>query len=95
MFFFAFAGLYSEWTPPGSPIPIKTFALITTDPNAIVLPIHDKMPAILHSDEYDRWLDKKNSFDSVELLIRPYEGDAFVVDPVNQLPSDEGPSLFG
>ncbi len=36
----------------------SVFAFLTTEPNAIVAPIHPKaMPVILHEEDWDRWLD--------------------------------------
>jgi putative SOS response-associated peptidase YedK len=35
---------------------VRTFALIATTSNTLVSQIHDRMPVILHPDDYDRWL---------------------------------------
>jgi hypothetical protein len=35
---------------------IRTFAIITVPANELVAAIHDRMPAILHREDYDRWL---------------------------------------
>jgi len=32
-------------------------AILTTTPNAVTAPIHDRMPVILHPDSYELWLD--------------------------------------
>jgi putative SOS response-associated peptidase YedK len=53
---FAFAGLWSTWQSPDGEA-ISTCAIITTEANEIMMPIHDRMPVILNSTDYDLWLD--------------------------------------
>jgi len=55
----AFAGLWDTWRDrddPGSPW-LVTCVIITTEANETVRPIHDRMPALLAPDAWDRWLD--------------------------------------
>ena len=68
---FAFAGLWERWSPEPDVEPVDTFALITTSPNELVAPIHDRMPVILGPTDYERWLDRKvPGADVVDLLSR-------------------------
>ena len=53
---FAFAGIFDTWTPRSGP-PLRTFAILTTRPNGLVAPVHDRMPLILAPDDEERWLD--------------------------------------
>ena len=54
---FFFAGLWEAWHPPTAPEScIETFTILTTTPNAVVAPIHDRMPVILDASGADRWL---------------------------------------
>jgi putative SOS response-associated peptidase YedK len=53
---FAFAGLWEVWQPPDGSLR-KTCTIITTESNALVAPIHNRMPAILAPEDYDRWLE--------------------------------------
>lgn len=47
--------------------------IITTSPNEIVAPIHDRMPVILSDDELSAWLDPLNKdFDSLHSLLDPF-----------------------
>jgi putative SOS response-associated peptidase YedK len=48
---------------------VRTFALITTTSNTLVSAIHDRMPVILHPDDYDRWLSNVEP-DPRDLLVR-------------------------
>jgi putative SOS response-associated peptidase YedK len=36
---------------------IETCAILTTPPSPLVAEVHDRMPAILNEEDYDRWLD--------------------------------------
>lgn len=57
--FFAFAGLLAAWTPPEGDTVVST-CIITTGPNEIMAPIHDRMPVILQPEQFDDWLDPDN-----------------------------------
>src|SRR5262245_1398920 len=50
---FAIAGL---WEPPPSPDALGTCTLLTTAPNDLVLPVHDRMPVILDFEDASTWL---------------------------------------
>jgi putative SOS response-associated peptidase YedK len=53
---FAFAGLWERWRDPAGEY-IESFTILTTKPNSLVAAVHDRMPAILKSKDYDLWLD--------------------------------------
>jgi len=53
---FAFAGLWDVWEQ-GSDAYIESCTLLTTESNALVRPIHDRMPVIVRPEDYDLWLD--------------------------------------
>jgi len=93
---FAFAGLWAP-APAESGAP-ATCAIITTVPNDLLAPIHDRMPAILDGDAEDRWLDRR-LVDSAELLccLGPFPADRLEAYPVSALVSsavNEGPELI-
>ena len=69
---FAFAGLWDVWKPPEGE-PLETFTIITTAPNELMEPIHDRMPVILHDKDYDLWLDPGAKEDALLSLLAPYE----------------------
>jgi putative SOS response-associated peptidase YedK len=48
---------------------VRTYTILTTPPNDVVAPLHDRMPLILDPSDYDRWLDK--DYDPAD-LIRPF-----------------------
>jgi putative SOS response-associated peptidase YedK len=52
---FAFAGLWETWHgDEGSEL--RSCTIITTEPNELVRPIHNRMPVILDPQTYQRWL---------------------------------------
>jgi putative SOS response-associated peptidase YedK len=55
---FAFAGLWEFWVSPAQE-EVRSFTIITTDPNELVAPLHNRMPAILDPEVYDLWLDPR------------------------------------
>jgi putative SOS response-associated peptidase YedK len=53
---FGIGGIWENWKHPESEEWTRTFAIITTDANALVADIHDRMPLILAPESYGRWL---------------------------------------
>jgi putative SOS response-associated peptidase YedK len=84
---YALAGLYSEWRPRrgNSHPPLDTFSIITTSANELTDPIHDRMPVILHSRDFDRWLNDYDESRPPLDLLRPYESDEMRMTPANRL----------
>lgn len=52
----ALAGLWETWTGPNGE-ELDTVAIVTTDANRTVRPLHDRMPVIVPPDAFDLWLD--------------------------------------
>ena len=53
---FGFAGLYETWVSPEGQS-IHTCTIITTEPNDVVLPVHNRMPVIVPKDKQSLWID--------------------------------------
>lgn len=82
---FAFAGLWEHWQPPEGQ-PLETCTILTTEPNDLMAPIHNRMPVILAPTAYDQWLDPQfQHTDSLKALLRPYPSDALTAYPVSAL----------
>lgn len=79
----AFAGLYNVWTSPEGD-KICTCAIITTDANELLMPVHDRMPVIVAKDKEDLWLDPliKDRQQLMPLLV-PYPADEMEFYPVS------------
>jgi len=59
---FAFAGLFEAWREPGAAPDAQwllTCCIVTTEPNAVMAPIHDRMPVILGRDDWATWLSRE------------------------------------
>ncbi|HEX2878821.1 MAG TPA: SOS response-associated peptidase [Polyangiaceae bacterium] len=56
---FAFAGIWSTWQSPEGTA-IDSFAIITTEANAVAKPVHSRMPVVLPKASYDAWLDPRH-----------------------------------
>ncbi|MGE5236953.1 MAG: SOS response-associated peptidase [Acidobacteriota bacterium] len=80
---FAFAGLWERWTPMNGE-PVESCAIVTTEPNELLRPIHDRMPVILEPGEFGRWIDASvENVGAVVSLLRPYQDLAMIAYPVS------------
>jgi putative SOS response-associated peptidase YedK len=72
---FAMAGVWEYWQDrkSGGEV-LESFAIITTEPNAAMRPIHDRMPVLLPPVDHEAWLRSGNPGEALALL-RPYEGE--------------------
>ena len=74
--FLALAGVFADYkTPEG--LMTRSCAIITTTPNEVVAPIHDRMPVILAREDEDVWLNPDET-ESEALLpfLRPLPATA-------------------
>jgi putative SOS response-associated peptidase YedK len=68
----AFAGLWD----PASDEAVKSFTIITTAPNALCAPIHNRMPVILDSVDFPAWLgETPTTPDTLQGLLRPFPAE--------------------
>jgi putative SOS response-associated peptidase YedK len=74
---FAVAGLWEWWNDPATQQGVETYTIITTNANALLAPVHDRMPVIIGTADYARWLDA--STDS-KTLLAPYPDEALVIE---------------
>jgi len=81
---FAFAGLWEKWRGDGEAEPLETCTVITTTANDLTQPIHERMPVILGPNDYQPWLDRKNSKrEQLEYLLQPYPSSEMKVERVS------------
>ena len=94
---FAFAGLREHWEGSDGSV-IDSCTILTTEPNELLSPIHDRMPVILERRHYDQWLDPEgNDAESLMQLLRAYEPDEMTAFPVSTLvnkPSTDVPECI-
>ena len=90
----AFPGLWDCWIDPETGKPLYTFTIITTHANALLRPIHDRMPVMYRKDIGRRWLEHSVS-DELELLLRTQpvlsELKAYEVAPLVNSPENDSP----
>jgi putative SOS response-associated peptidase YedK len=80
----AFAGLLERWEGEGGPV--ESCALLTTEANELVRPVHDRMPVILPERHWAAWLDPQvQGAAALVPLLRPCPSDAMRAYPVGQL----------
>jgi putative SOS response-associated peptidase YedK len=106
---FAFAGLWDVWQGPDGSL-VQSCTLITSEPNELVKPIHNRMPVILPAVDYEKWLDPGEQEPGMfQGLLRPYPASEMlsyavsraVNSPRNDSPQcvepaiPEMPGLFG
>lgn len=88
---FAMAGLWDTWD--GEDGPVQCVTILTTEPNEVMKPIHDRMPVVLTDDAESEWLEAGP--EEREELCQPYPADDLdayeistqVNDPGNDHPS--------
>src|SRR5204863_6984577 len=80
---FAFAGIWDRWQDPRGKA-IETCAILTTSANSLTATVHDRMPVILDSGNYDLWLDPgMKSVSAVSELLKPYDARLMRLYPVS------------
>jgi len=94
---FAFAGLWSLWSPKEGEGDerLETYTILTTNANKALQDIHERMPVILDPDEFNAWLDPDSETDDLEAMLRPYD-DALSLRQVStrvNSPKNDDPSV--
>jgi putative SOS response-associated peptidase YedK len=94
---FAFAGLYDMWHNPAGE-GIATYTIITTGPNDLMSPIHNRMPAILRREDEDRWVSGESlSAADLNSILAPLPAggmEAYPVLPLVNNPSNNDERLI-
>ena len=84
---FAIAGLWEYWEgADGSAL--ESCTLLTTSANALMAPLHDRMPVIVAPEDYTQWLgsgrdETPQTLSQLQHLLRPYTDDGLVAYPVS------------
>ncbi len=94
---FAIAGLYDIWRGPAEE-EIRSFTIVTTEPNSLVSHYHDRMPAILRQDDEETWLSPgRLAQQKVQEILSPYPAEfleAYRVSRKVNDPAAEGRELI-
>jgi putative SOS response-associated peptidase YedK len=76
---FAMAGLWESWRNSADGTLVETFAILTTAANALLAPIHERMPVIVDPGDYDCWLQGP----AFAALLRPHPVAGMAAHPVS------------
>lgn len=95
----ALAGIWEVWRDKGDPDaePVRSCAIVTTEANALLAPIHDRMPVILEQQDWAAWLDPSTDMAVVEKLMAPAAPEVLEAYPVSTRVnnvSHDGPELL-
>ena len=101
---FAFAGLWDTWTAPDGST-VQSCALITTAPNELVAPVHNRMPAMLRPEHARRWIEREEltpqelaaalaSYPAEEMEARPIERAGDLTQDAGCAKQQPEPTLF-
>jgi putative SOS response-associated peptidase YedK len=93
----ALAGLWEYWQDAeGSAI--ESCTILTTRPNEMVRPLHNRMPVILAPEDYDVWLHSDGQhLDDLHHLLRPAPEELLAARPISTYvnsPRNEGPACI-
>ncbi|MDD1612516.1 MAG: SOS response-associated peptidase [Methylococcaceae bacterium] len=78
---FAFAGLWEHWEHGSETL--YSCTIITTAANALMQPIHERMPVIIDAEHYRLWLDQRQSQQSLDQLLANPAYDGFTLNPIS------------
>lgn len=87
---FSFAGLWDRWEKDGKCL--TTCTIITTKPNELIEPVHNRMPVILDEEKKNLWLDLNiQSWEKLMPILTTYPAKnmkAYEVSPIVNSPSN-------
>ena len=94
---FAFAGLWDRWLQPDG-APLHSFTIVTTSPNGLLEPVHNRMPVILLPEDEARWLDPTTTDPSaLSPLLKPHPAelmDGYCVSRAVNSPVNDSPECI-
>jgi putative SOS response-associated peptidase YedK len=94
---FSFAGLYDEVIDAEGK-PLRSFTIITTEPNSLMSKIHNRMPVILKKEDEAKWLNPDlTETDEILKFLKPYSAndmEAYVVSNLVNSPANDYEDLI-
>jgi putative SOS response-associated peptidase YedK len=81
----ALAGVWENWKSPAGEW-VRSFAIVTTEPNELCAQLHNRMPVVLAPEAWPKWLGEEAAEQGqLKSLLVPYPSDGMVAWPVSQL----------
>jgi putative SOS response-associated peptidase YedK len=90
---FALAAIWEMWHNAKTEEKIRTFCILTCEPNEMMATIHNRMPVILHPSDYMRWLTDTDPRD----LLKPFPAELMTMWPINKKvgsPKNDTPDIL-
>jgi putative SOS response-associated peptidase YedK len=84
---FAFAGLWDYWRDPAGYKELYSFTIITTEANALLRPIHNRMPVIYDREMGQQWLERRfgGSTKILSAVLQPLPSELMEAHEVSTL----------
>lgn len=80
---FAAAGLYEYWQSRDGADPVESFTIITTEANALMRPLHERMPVLLTEADFAAWLAPDNrDLAALKRMLAPFPAEEMHAYPV-------------
>lgn len=80
---FVFAGIWDVWRTPGGET-LRSFSIITTEPNELMRSLHNRMPVILKKENEHSWLQDVDTQEA-QSMLEPYPLDDLKAYPISTL----------
>jgi putative SOS response-associated peptidase YedK len=90
---FAFAGLWERWKQSDGNV-LRSCTIVTCPPNALVAPVHNRMPVILAPEDFARWLDPEAAGRELLKPCPPEWLEAYEVSPRVNSPQNDDPECI-
>ena len=80
----ALAGLWETWRSRTSGERVRSFAIVTTEPNKLCAALHNRMPVVLAPEAWPQWLGEEPAdVPHLKALLAPYPADGMICWPVS------------
>ncbi|MCI0430136.1 MAG: SOS response-associated peptidase [Rhodospirillales bacterium] len=83
----ALAGLWERWRAPDGNV-VRTYAVVTTNANALVAPLHDRMPVVVAPAAFPDWLDAETPPERLQEIMRAFPSELMSAHPVSRRLND-------
>jgi putative SOS response-associated peptidase YedK len=83
----ALAGVWERWRAPDGGV-VRSYAVVTTDANELVAPLHDRMPVVIPPERFAEWLDPETPREELKRLLRPYPAERMRAYPISRRLND-------
>ena len=90
------AGLWKFQQLPAGTV-TQVFVALTTRPNSVMAPIHNRMPVVLNESQLDAWMNSATTESLAGSFLRPAPDDWLVADKASPLVNsvkNDGPELL-